>query len=108
MAKKKAKSPKLPKEILGVKLPKEIREQGGALLAKAAASPAAREIVAAGLTMAAAAATAAVAKKRTPADPSTTPPNPARPAGTTDPQAIADALGGAAEIVLGRLFGGKR
>ena len=65
MAKKKGKSPKLPKEILGIKLPKELREQGGAMLAKAAASPAAREMVAAGLTMAAAAATAAATRKRT-------------------------------------------
>ena len=108
MAKKKGKSPKLPKEILGIKLPKELREQGGAMLAKAAASPAAREMVAAGLTMAAAAATAAATRKRTP-DPAATaaPPQPERPR-PADSQAIADALGGAAEMVLGRLFGAKK
>jgi hypothetical protein len=60
---KKHKKAKLPKEVLGVKLPKEVREVGGALLEKAN-SPQGREMLAAGLTMAAAAATAALAKGR--------------------------------------------
>ncbi|MCU6454183.1 hypothetical protein LPN01_08845, partial [Sphingomonas sp. A2-49] len=58
---KKTKTAKLPKEVLGIKLSKEVREVGGALLEKAS-SPQGREMLAAGLTMAAAAATAAVAK----------------------------------------------
>lgn len=126
---KKTKTAKLPKEVMGVKLPKEVREIGGALLEKAQ-SPQGREMLAAGLTMAAAAASAAVAKGRakreaaaaapqnaahpappatpgapTPAEPPT-PPTP--PQGTQmqpDPQAIAEAVGKAAEAMLGRLFG---
>jgi len=120
---KKTKKAKLPKEVMGVKLPKEVREIGGALLEKAQ-SPQGREMLAAGLTMAAAAATAAVAKGRArreaaatpeaPATPQTpTPPGnptPTPPQGTQtqpDPQAIAEAVGKAAEAMLGRLFGGK-
>lgn len=120
---KKTKKPKLPKEVLGVKLPKEVREVGGALLDKAN-SQQGREMLAAGLTMAAAAATAAVAATRAkreaaapvppvpPAPPAPdAPPAPPPPQGThsqPDPQAIAEAVGKAAEAMLGRLFGGKR
>lgn len=128
---KKHKKAKLPKEVLGVKLPKEVREVGGALLEKAN-SPQGREMLAAGLTMAAAAATAALAKGRAeraakpdapcppeapvppvpPVPPvSPVPPvPPVPPQGTQtqpDPQAIADAVGKAAEAMLGRLFGRK-
>jgi hypothetical protein len=120
---KKTKKAKLPKEVLGIRLPKEVREAGGALLEKAN-SPQGRELLAAGLTMAAAAATAAVAKGRTKRDatadrpvpptppaPGETPEPPKPPQGTQtqpDPQAIADAVGKAAEAMLGRLFGGKK
>jgi len=123
---KKTKKAKLPKEVLGIRLPKEVREAGGALLEKAN-SPQGREMLAAGLTMAAAAATAAVAAGRTkregtaerpvpPAPPTPgaapeTPRTPESPQGTQtqpDPQAIAEAVGKAAEAMLGRLFGGKK
>ena len=123
---KKSKKAKLPKEVLGIRLPKEVREAGGALLEKAN-SPQGREMLAAGLTMAAAAATAAVAAGRTkregtaerpvpPAPPTPgaapeTPRTPESPQGTQtqpDPQAIAEAVGKAAEAMLGRLFGGKK
>lgn len=123
---KKTKKAKLPKEVLGIRLPKELREAGGALLEKAN-SPQGREMLAAGLTMAAAAATAAVAKGRTkreaagerpvpPVPPvpgaAPEPPRPPEPPQVTqtqpDPQAIADAVGKAAEALLGRLFGGKK
>ena len=120
---KKTKKAKLPKEVLGIRLPKELREAGGALLEKAN-SPQGREMLAAGLTMAAAAATAAVAKGRTkretaadrpvpptPPTPGETPEPPKPPRGTQtqpDPQAIAEAVGQAAEALLGRLFGGKK
>ena len=130
----KKKKAKLPKEVMGVKLPKEVREIGGALLEKAQ-SPEGREMLAAGLTMAAAAATAAVAKGRarreaaaatdapvpptSPAppeapvspEPPVPPVPPVPPQGTQmqpDPQAIAEAVGKAAEAMLGRLFGGKK
>ncbi|GAA0676819.1 F0F1-type ATP synthase membrane subunit c/vacuolar-type H+-ATPase subunit K [Sphingomonas insulae] len=126
---KKTKKAKLPKEVMGVKLPREVREIGGALLEKAQ-SPQGREMLAAGLTMAAAAATAAVAKGRakreaaaaasdapaaapSAAEPEapTPPVPPVPPQGTQmqpDPQAIAEAVGKAAEAMLGRLFGGKK
>lgn len=123
---KKTKKAKLPKEVLGTRLPKELRTAGGALLEKAN-SPQGREMLAAGLTMAAAAATAAVAKgraKREPAGAAPVPPVPPTPGeapeppkppeppqGTQtqpDPQAIAEAVGKAAEAILGRLFGGKK
>ena len=125
---KKQKKAKLPKEVMGIRLPKEVREVGGALLEKAN-SPHGREMLAAGLTMAAAAASAAVAKGQAqrvaakapfpapgpgpsaagapPAPPE--PPQPPRGTHTQpDPQAIAEAVGKAAEAMLGRLFGGKR
>jgi len=123
---KKSKKAKLPKEVLGIRLPKEVREAGGALLEKAN-SPQGREMLAAGLTMAAAAATAAVAKGRakrehaaerpvppvppTPGAAPEPPRSPEPPQGTQtqpDPQAIAEAVGKAAEAMLGRLFGGKK
>ena len=94
---KKTKKAKLPKAVMGVKLPKEVREIGGALLEKAQ-SPQGREMLAAGLTMAAAAAPDA-------------PEAPTPPQGTQmqpDPHAIAEAVGKAAEAMLGRLFGGKK
>lgn len=112
---KKQKKAKLPKEVLGIKLPKELREAGGALLEKAN-SPQGREMLAAGLTMAAAAASAAVARNRTQAKTTSEPraeakASPPPGAGGThkapDPQVIADALGQAADAVLGRLFGKK-
>ncbi len=128
----KKKKAKLPKEVMGVKLPKEVRAIGGALLEKAQ-SPQGREMLAAGLTMAAAAASAAVAKGRAkreaaaaapeapvspvpPAsaeapEPPLPPVSPVSPQGTQmqpDPQAIAEAVGKAAEAMLGRLFGGKK
>ncbi|WP_293875203.1 hypothetical protein [Sphingomonas sp. UBA978] len=126
--KTKTKKAKLPKEVMGVKLPREVREIGGALLEKAQ-SPQGREMLAAGLTMAAAAATAAVAKGRAKreaaaapeaprapdaprAPEAPTPPTPPIPPQGTqtqpDPQAIAEAVGKAAEAMLGRLFGGKK
>ena len=110
---KKTKKAKLPKAVMGVKLPKEVREIGGALLEKAQ-SPQGREMLAAGLTMAAAAATAAVAKgraKREAAAAPDAPEAPTPPQGTQmqpDPHAIAEAVGKAAEAMLGRLFGGKK
>lgn len=120
MAKKAgAKKGKLPKQVMGVKIPKDLRKAGDQLLEKAN-SPAGREVIAGALTMAAAAATAAVARgreKKAAAAPeagvggtraSMGASADATPHGTQrapDPQAFADAFGQAAEMALGRLFG---
>ena len=101
---KKAKKGRLPKNVLGVKLPKELRKAGDRLIEQAS-SPQGRQAIAGALTMAAAAATAAVARGREKA------PDAAEPAQGTqrapDPQAVAEVVGKAAEAVLGRLFGGR-
>ena len=126
------KTKRIPKTIGGVKLPKELRQKGEALLDRGEAllaqanTPAGREVLTAGLTMAAAAASAAIvnagrerakaaeaAAAPEPAAPPTppSPPPQGTPQGTQrtpDPQVIADALTQAAEQVLGRLFGGKK
>lgn len=100
MAKKDGKKAKrIPKRIGGLKIPKELRHAGEALLDKAN-SPAGREIIAAGLTMAAAAASAAARKQRTEAHRATRPGDP----GTVDPQRVAEAVGDMADIVLDRIF----
>ena len=132
----KAKKTKLPKEVMGIRLPKEVREFGGAVLEKAY-PPQGREMLAAGLTMAAAAASAAVAKGRAKRDaaptqpaplqpaqpqpvppepaakgavPPSPPPPPAPPRGTDrdpDPAAMLAMVGTVAETVLGKLFAKK-
>lgn len=111
MTKKKG---KVPKRIGGVKIPKELRRKGDALIDRAN-SPAGREMIAAGLSIAAAAASAAVVKARAEREARSAPPTPpvppTAPQGThkaSDPQAIADAVGQATEMVLGRLFGGRK
>ena len=107
----KTKKAKIPKRIAGVKLPKELRRTGEAILEKAN-SPQGREMLAAGLTMAVAAATAAVARNRAkaaaaaPATEAATG-EPGKP-GTPDPMAFATAIGGMAEAALGKLFAGKK
>lgn len=107
----KGKKAKLPKKIGGLKLPKELRKAGGKL-AKVAASPAGRELIAAGLGLAAAAATAAVEKDRArrraaaglgDAKPAASaPPKAANNGG--DPHDIGVALGKMAEAALAGLF----
>jgi len=100
MAKKDGKKGKrIPKRIGGLKIPKELRQAGEALLDKAN-SPAGREIIATGLTMAAAAASAAARKQHGG-------PHEARKpgeGGTIDPQRVADAVGDMADAVLDRIF----
>lgn len=104
---KKAKKGRLPKEVLGVKLPKELRRAGDRMIEQAS-SPQGRQAIAGALTMAAAAATAAIARGR---EKGSDQPDAAQAAqGTTrapDPQAVADVVGKAAEAVLGKLFGGR-
>ncbi|MEH3101401.1 hypothetical protein [Sphingomonas adhaesiva] len=101
---KKAKKGRLPKEVLGVKLPRELRKAGDRVIEQAS-SPQGRQAIAGALTIAAAAATAAIARGREQdADRSDA------AQGTTrapDPQAVADVVGKAAEAVLGKLFGSR-
>ncbi len=104
MAKKDGKKGKrIPKRIGGMKIPKELRQAGEALLDKAN-SPAGREIIASGLTMAAAAASAAAIKHRMKAEPARKPGDP----GTIDPQRIADAVCDMAENARDRIFGARK
>ena len=114
MAKDKKAKLKIPKEIAGVRIPKELRKPANALL-ETVASPAGREMIAAGLTMAAAAAHASMHKARAEAHPPPPtperPPEPAAPSpprppqGIADPMKLADTLGEAAEAMLDKLFG---
>ena len=102
----KTKKTKIPKRIAGVKLPKDLRRKGEAILEKAN-SPAGREMLAAGLTMAAAAATAAVARSRETAKA----PSPADVTGPAQPgqhPPAGDPIGAMAEMLLTRMFGPKK
>ena len=105
----KTKKAKIPKRIGGVKLPKELRKTGEAILDKAN-SPQGREMLAAGLTMAAAAATAAVARSRANATQTAAEPSSEKSSAAQDPhpQQMADAIGTMTDMLLGRLFGPKK
>ncbi len=108
---------RLPKEIAGFKLPKELRKSGDALIEKAN-SPEGRQAIASGLAMvgglvaanaarkqaAAAATPAPEATKPEPAAAKTAeaPPAPGKPG--IDPQHISDQIGAAADMLLGRIF----
>lgn len=117
MGKKKDKSAKagrIPKRIGGVKLPKELRHKGEALLAKAA-SPEGRAALAKGLTVAATLANLAAERGKTAArpakpEPAAAPANDAAPspAAPVDAQKVAEAVSTVANEVLGRLFGARK
>jgi hypothetical protein len=105
----KSRGPKLPKEVAGMKIPKEWRRKGEKALA-AASTPAGREVIAAGLSMAAAAAASAAARTKTArkmeakaADVA----GKAAEAGVKDMQVLADAVGSIAASALERLFAKK-
>lgn len=104
MSKKgKAKGAKLPKQVAGVKIPKELRRKGDALLAQAA-SPEGRAAIAKGMSVvagaAAAMAQAAAAKggAKTPAA------GAASDKPVANPDALGDAIGAGVDALLGRLF----
>lgn len=113
MARKKDKSGtgKIPKRVAGIKLPKDVRRKGEALIAQAT-SPAGQAAIAKGLTMAAGLASAAVARReqaRT-ADPAqsgegSAPPPPTPP---VDAAKVVEAVQTVATVVLGRLFGAAK
>ena len=114
MGKKKDKGAKIPKHIAGIKLPKDVRRKGEALIAQAT-SPAGQAVIAKGLTMAAGLATAAAARSQqaraarplTPDESGEGGPSPApapAPATPVDPAKIVEAVTTVANVVLGRLF----
>lgn len=94
--------PKLPKRIGSVTLPKELRKSGDRLIAKAN-SPEGRQAITAGLAMAATALAAARVRSDT-ARAAATPDKPgqAAPAPTGDP------FGAIADMVMAKVFPGKR
>jgi len=108
---------RLPKEIAGFKLPKELRKSGDALIEKAN-SPEGRQAIASGLAMVGGLVAANAARKQaaaaaTPAPEATKPePAAAKPAEAAsapgkpgiDPQHISDQIGAAADMLLGRIF----
>ena len=99
------KSPKIPKRIAGVKLPKELRKSGNLLLETASRSVG-REILVSGLM----AVIAGAAARRPAAASPTQPVAPPAPASTIDPQEagaraarqVIDMIGGAATAALAR------
>jgi hypothetical protein len=112
MAKKDKKGFRIPKEIGGVKIPKEARRAGEAILEKAN-SPEGRQMLASGIAMAATAAAAMAARQaRGPAAPAKPAPDPAGPqrpgqSGTVDPHQVADAIGQAANALMNKMFGAR-
>lgn len=104
MAKKKAKA-KLPKEILGVKLPKDVRKVGNQLIEQAR-SDAGRQAIAGALTAVAGAAATAVAAKAFETAQRQRPTEPG--AHAPDGKAVAAAVEKGVEHLLGKLFGAAR
>jgi hypothetical protein len=109
---------KIPKEIAGFKVPKELRKKGEALIERAN-SPEGRQAIASGLAMVGGLVAANAARKQAEAaakpEPKPAEPKPeaakadaAKPdapgkAGI-DPQQMADQIGAAADMLLGRIF----
>ena len=107
MAKDKTKK-RIPKTIAGVKLPKDLRRTGNAILAKAATAEG-QAMIAGGLSIAAAAIAASSQRARPAASPATGASEPsAAPTGIPDPQALADAVGSAVEGVIARFLSRPR
>ncbi|MGY4398609.1 hypothetical protein ACVWZA_003817 [Sphingomonas sp. UYAg733] len=97
-----AKAAKLPKRIAGIKVPRELRKSGAALLEKAN-SPIGREVIAAGITAIVAAAARSQAGRKVTAKATETASNAAQ-TGVDDVRQIADAISVAASAVMQRLF----
>ncbi|WP_334655875.1 hypothetical protein [Sphingomonas panaciterrae] len=129
MAKKDKKGFRIPKEIGGIKVPKEARRAGEALIEKAS-TPAGRQAIASGLAMAATAAAAVAARqarehgckndqRAAAKDQATGADNaPGADAGaagapgtagtTVDPSRVVDALSDAAGVFMSSLFAKQR
>ena len=111
MAKKDRKGFRIPKEIGGVKIPKEARRAGEAILEKAN-SPEGRQMLASGIAMAATAAAAMAARQARGPAAAKPAPDAARPdrpgqGGTVDPHQVADAIGQAANAFMNKMFGAR-
>lgn len=94
---------RLPKQIAGVKIPKKLRKSGGKLI-EAAATPAGRELIAAGLVAAGSALVRAQAAKRA-SERRTKPAIDPAERGAQMAGEIGATLGAAANAALDRLFG---
>ena len=105
MAKKGKKGFRIPKEIGGVKVPKEARRAGEALIEKAQ-SREGRQALASGLAMAATAVAAIAAKQARGPAPAAKPAQ-ERPGetGTADHTQFADDMGKAADALMTKMFG---
>jgi len=101
-----AKTPKIPKRIAGVKIPKDARKTANKAL-KAASSPAGRELIAAGLSMAAAAAVSRTKAGRKAEEKTAEATSAAARAGAHDAQVLVDAVGSIAASALERFFAKK-
>jgi hypothetical protein len=97
---------RIPKRIGGLKLPKELRQKGEALLDRAT-SPEGQAALAKGLTIAASLATAAAERRQAKAAPPAPPPA-NDPHAPVDPAKVVETVATVANEVLGRLFGGKK
>jgi hypothetical protein len=123
----KAKTMKIPKTIGGVKIPKELRKSGNALIEKAN-SPEGRQVIASGMAMMATAAMAArsqaahapsprpaagagaageAAKDSAAAKDGAAGPKGPGMGGTQNVEQMVEAIGTAAEAAIKRMFGGK-
>lgn len=111
---------KIPKEIAGFKVPKDLRKKGEALIERAN-SPEGRQAIASGLAMVGGLVAANAARKQAEsAKAAEAKPEPKPDAGTTsakadtgptapgkpgiNPQQMADQIGAAADLLLGRIF----
>jgi hypothetical protein len=105
---------KIPKEIAGFKVPKELRKKGEALIERAN-SPEGRQAIASGLAMVGGLVAANAARKAeakaapeaarpdaAKAEPKAEAAKPGTPG--TNPQQMADQIGAAADMLLGRIF----
>lgn len=106
--KDKNKAVKLPKQVAGVKIPKELRKGGERLIAQAQNSEG-RAVIAKGVSLVAGAAAAmaqaaAVKKQATTPTPLIKPGEPGPDHPGAHPDALGDAIGAGVEAVLGRLF----
>ena len=101
---------KLPKQVAGVKIPKEWRKGGEALIARAASAEG-QAAIAKGLTVAAGFATMAAERTRraqaTPPRPPEGAAAPVPPTASLEPAKVGEAAKIVADAVLGRLFGKK-
>lgn len=108
MAKKGKSEFRIPKKVAGVKVPKEARRAGEALLEKAS-TPQGRQAIASGLAMAATAAASVAARQARGPAPAAEPVSgkPGEP-GIRDTHRAGEAIGRAVETMFDRFFAQRR